>query len=102
MDEAIAKKDVKLVKDALDQVNKLDYQLALVEYYVAWIMSWNRRFDTLAWKDKVRARQLINNAIGIINDSPTVEKLDPYIDQLFSLLPTSALPPEAKNRLKIG
>ena len=102
VDEAIAKRDVKMAKDALDQVQALDYQLALVEYFVAWIMGWNKRFDTLAWKDRNRARQLINSAIGIINDSPTEAKLRPYVEQLIDLLPSSEVPVDAKNRLKRG
>ena len=102
VDEAIAKRDAKMAKDALDQVQALDYKLAMVEYYVAWIMSWNKRFDTIKWKDKTRARQLINSAIGIINDSPTADKLDPYIDQLFDLIPSSEVPAGAQGRLKRG
>ena len=102
VDEAIAKRDVKMAKDALDQVQALDYQLALVEYFVAWIMGWNKRFDILAWKDRNRARQLINSAIGIINDSPTEAKLRPYVEQLIDLLPSSEVPDDAKNRLKRG
>lgn len=100
VDEAIAKRDPKMAKEALDQVQTLDYKLALVEYYIAWIGNWNQRFDSIAWKDRTRARQLLNSAIGIINDSPSVEKLDPYIDQLISLLPPTAVPESAKNRLK--
>ena len=100
VDEAIAKRDVKMAKDALDQVQALDYKLALVEYFVAWIGSWNKRFDTIAWKDRTRARQLINSAIGIINDSPTADKLEPYIDQLVALLPPTDVPKDAQGRLK--
>lgn len=100
IDEAIAKRDAKMAKDALDQVQALDYKLALVEYFVAWIMGWNKRFDTIAWKDRTRAKQLINSAIGIINDSPTAEKLEPYIDQLVSLLPPTEVPKDAQGRLK--
>lgn len=102
VDEAIAKRDVKMAKDALEQVRALDYRLALVEYYVAWITGWNKRFDSTQWKDRNRARQLINNAIAIINDSPTADELDPYIQQLVALLPPSAVPEGAKNRLKRG
>lgn len=102
VDEAISKRDVKMAKDALEQVRALDYKLALVEYYVAWITGWNKRFDSTQWKDRNRARQLINNAIAIINDSPTADELDPYIQQLVALLPPSAVPEGAKNRLKRG
>ena len=100
VDEAIAKRDVKMAKEALDQVQALDYKLALVEYFVAWIMGWNKRFDTISWKDRTRARQLLNNAIGIINDSPTADKLEPYVDQLIDLLPPTDVPKDAQGRLK--
>lgn len=102
VDEAIAKRDSKMAKDVLEQVKALDYKLALVEYYVAWIMGWNKRFDSIRWKDKVRARQLINQSIAIINDSPTADKLEPYIDQLFDLLPPSDVPAGASGRLTRG
>lgn len=102
VDEAIAKRDTQMAKEALEQVQALDYKLALVEYFVAWIMGWNQRFDTMAWKDKTRARQLINSAIGIINDSPTADKLEPYVHQLVSLLPPSQVPKDAAGRLKKG
>ncbi len=102
VDEAIAKKDLKMAKDVLDQVHSLDVKLALVEYFVAWILGWHKRFETLAWKDKSRARQLVNQAIAIINDSPTAEKLGPYVDQLVDLLPASAVPEGAKDRLTRG
>jgi len=102
VDEAIAKRDVKMAKDALDQVRALDYKLALVEYFVAWIMGWNKRFDTISWNDRNRARQLINSAIGIINDAPSEEKLRPYVEQLIDLIPSSEVPTDAKNRLKRG
>ena len=100
VDEAIAKRDVKMAKDALDQVQSLDYKLALVEYFIAWIGGWHKRFDTIAWKDRTRARQLLNSAIGIINDSPTADKLEPYIDQLVALLPPREVPKDAQGRLK--
>lgn len=102
VDEAIAKRDVKMAKDVLEQVRDLDYELALVEYFVAWILGWNKRFETLAWKDKTRARQLINQAIAIINDSPTADKLRPFIKQLVDLLPDADVPAGASGRLTKG
>ena len=99
VDEAIANKDAKMARDVMKQVRSFDYKLALIEYYVAWVHDWNRNFDRLAWKDKNRARQLINKALVIINDAPTVDKLDPYIDQLIDLLPASAVPASAQGRL---
>ncbi len=102
VDEAIAKKDAKIAKEVLKQVRALDYKLALVEYFIVWILDWDKRFDTLNWKDKTRARQLMNQAIAIINDAPTAEKLDSYINQLVGLLPSSDIPKDASGRLTRG
>lgn len=99
VDEAIAKRDVKMAKDVLEQVRDLDYDLALVEYFVTWILGWNKNFETLPWRDKTRARQLVNQAIAIINDSPTADKLRPFIKQLVDLLPDSNVPAGANGRL---
>ena len=102
VDDAIAKKDTKMAKDVLEQVRALDYKLAMIEYYEAWILKWNKHFDLIAWRDKTRARQLLNQAIAILNDSPTTEKLHPYVHQLFGLLPPSEVPVGADGRLTKG
>lgn len=101
VDLCITKRDTKMAKDVIEQVRMLDYRLAMVEYFIAWISGWNQRFDTTPWKDKARARQLLNQAIGIINGTPTADALRPIIDQLFKLLPDTAIPKGAEGRLKI-
>lgn len=99
INDVLARKDVKMAKELLQQVRNFDFKLASIEYYVAWIHGWNKNFDILVWKDKIRARQLINQAISIINDTPTADKLHPYVDQLWDLLPPSAVPEGARGRL---
>ena len=98
--EAIARKDVKMVKEAYDQLYNFDYKIAQIEFFVAWIYNWNRRFDTIHWSNESRARQLINQALGIINDNPTVDRLNPYVRQLIDLLPNSEVPQDAAGLLK--
>ena len=92
VDQAIRSKDVKLAKDVLDQVRSLDFRLALIEYLVSWFVNWSRNFDTLDWYDRNRARQLVNQGVSIINNSPTTEQLLPIVQQIFNLLPQSQLP----------
>lgn len=101
VDQCIAKRDTKMAKEVMSQVHQLDYRLAMVEYFIVWVSGWSQRFDTTPWKDKVRARQLLNQAIGIINGTPTADALYPIIVQLFKLLPDTAIPKDAKGRLKI-
>lgn len=98
--EAIARKDEKMVKEAYDQLYNFDYKIAQIEFFVAWIYNWNRRFDTINWSNESRARQLINQALGIINDNPTVDRLNPYVRQLIDLLPNTEVPQDAAGLLK--
>lgn len=98
--EAIARKDVKMAKEAYDQLYNFDYKIAQIEFFVAWIYNWNRRFDTIHWSNESRARQLINQALGIINDNPTVDRLNPYVRQLIDLLPNTEVPQDAAGLLK--
>lgn len=102
VNEAIAKKDVKMAKADLDQVYGLDFRLAGHEYFIVWIIGWQRNFNTHSWKDRNRAQQLINQAIPIIQNNPTAEKLQPYVQQLISLLPENEIPEGAGGRVKRG
>jgi molecular chaperone DnaK len=100
VDQAIRVKDVKLAKDVLQQVRDLDYKLALIEYLAVWIINWNRDFDSQNWKDRNRARQLVNQGMSIINNSPTAEKLLPIVQQIINLLPAAQLPQGADGLLQ--
>lgn len=100
VDQAIRAKDVKLAKDVLQQVRDLDYKLALIEYLAVWIINWNRDFDSQNWKDRNRARQLVNQGMSIINNSPTAEKLLPIVQQMINLLPAAPLPQGADGLLQ--
>ena len=84
----------------MQQVRDLDYKLALIEYLAVWIINWNRDFDSQNWKDRSRARQLVNQGMSIINNSPTTEKLLPIVQQIINLLPATQLPQGADGLLQ--
>ena len=73
-------------------MHSLNFQIARVEYYVAWIADWNNRFDEINWKDKTRARQLVNQGMAKIVSSPTANTLQPIVSELINLLPPYAVP----------
>lgn len=100
MDNVIASKNQESAKTLLDKIDLLDFKLALIEYYISWIYNWNRTFDSKSWKDKQRARQLINQGMDIISNSPTTQKLKPIIEQLFELLPNAELPDDSHGLLQ--
>lgn len=92
MDKVVASGDVALVKDLYQQMWQLDYRLAEVEFYIAWIMQWNNEFNSRAWTSPSRARELINRGLSIINHTPTAEQLKPIAFEIMDLLPEQQRP----------
>lgn len=88
---------VKHAKELISEIRDLDYDLALVDYFKAWVYGWNRDFEAIDWKDKNRARQLVNQAVGIINGTPTKDALFPIVKQLINLLPETSVPNNASS-----
>lgn len=88
---------VKHAKSLMNEIRDLDYELALVDYFKAWVYNWNRDYESIVWKDKIRVRQLLNQAIGIINGTPTKDALYPIVTQLINLLPENSVPSNASN-----
>lgn len=87
-DAVIRSKDVKMGRELIDQVSSLFFELSRLPHYMVWINDWNNRFNSIMWKDRSRARQLLNNAITEINNQPTVDSLHPFIVGLVDLLPS--------------
>ena len=85
-------KSISLANDLLEAIHGLNFQIARVHYYVAWIIDWNKRFDVINWKDKTRAKQLVNQGMEKLLTSPTADMLQPIVGELVSLLPPYAVP----------
>ena len=85
-DSAIRSKDVKLVRAVLQDVNSLYFAVTLIYQMVGLIRSFNDDFESENWKDRSRARQLLNKGIQLINDGEaTVDNLRPICKQLLEL-----------------
>ncbi len=91
-EKVIARKDVQMAKDLHDQIMALDFRIAEVDFYIAWITSWNRDFSKKKWKKVSRARELVNKGLQIIKNNPTASALGPITDELWDLLPSSQRP----------
>lgn len=99
VNSVLLSKDIPLANELLDAMHNLNFQIARVEYYVAWIADWNNRFDEINWKDKTRARQLVNQGMAKIISSPTANSLQPIVSELINLLPPYAVPAGADGLL---
>ncbi len=100
VDTAIRKKDVAMAKELLDVMFNLNFQIARVEYYQAWIAGWYRDFDNTAWKNTPQARQLVNRGMQQIVADASADELEPIVSQLIRLLPDNEIPAGASGLLK--
>ena len=87
VDNVIRTKDVSLGEEIKEQVHGLYFHLTLLYQCMGAIKSLNNRFSSIRWKDSTRARSLLNQAIEIMNNQPTVEKLHPVTVKVIELLP---------------
>lgn len=87
IDEVIRKQDVKMARELKEIVSHLFFQLTMVYQCRYLIEDMNRDFNIIQWKDRNRARTLINQGLAEINNQPTREKLQPIAVALLELLP---------------
>jgi molecular chaperone DnaK len=87
VDLVIKAKDVTMGREVLEQVNALFMHLTMLYQCIGFVRHYNDHFSSVAWKDASHAHSLINSALSIIGDNPTVEKLQPVVVQLIKLLP---------------
>jgi len=91
----IQKQDVRMAKDLTKQIHS--FAFAIVDkadigpaLEISFIKGFDDEFDMHEWKDRARARQLIEEAKKIINaNRATKSNLKPIVSELFSMLPTA-------------
>ncbi len=87
VDRVIRSKDVKAGRSVLEQIGHLYFHLTMVYQCVGCIRHYNQTFSQEPWKDRQRARQLIDKGLTQILDNPTVETLLPIAQEILRLLP---------------
>jgi hypothetical protein len=107
----IEKQDLKMAKGFIKQIDRIGWAIlnegAGVAVEINTIKGFDDNFDIHEWSDRSKARQLINEAKGIISSNqPTKENLRPIMIELFQLLPMAPQHPgggpSGKGRLIIG
>ena len=87
----IEKQDLKTAKGLIQQINKFSFDIVEqgtgVALAIGSIKDFDDNFYMHDWKNRSQARELINDAIGIINaNRATKQNLNPISVQLFGLL----------------
>lgn len=96
VERVIEAKDMEAAQQLYDQMWQLDYKIAEVEFFIAWIQQWNRNFDKKKWSNPTRARTLINQGLQLINGGKaTADDLRPIAYELSDMLPRNQKPQNA-------
>lgn len=98
VDAVIRKKDVKMGREIKKVIISLYMHLTMIYQCRYVIQDANRDFDSINWKDRSRARQLINQGLSEINNQPTVDSLRPIAVAIIELMPEGQKPDILKNK----
>jgi molecular chaperone DnaK len=92
LDQVIREKNIKVGQSLLEDIHSLYFGLTMIYQLINIVRAFNKDFDHLHWKDKGRARQLVNEGLQMIGESPSEEKLRPIVVALYDLLPDDEKP----------
>ncbi len=87
LEEVIKKQDVKLGNALMEEITSLFVGITLVYQLIGFIRSHNQNFDNYRWRDRNRARTLINQGLQKIGENPNSDDLHPIVISLIDLLP---------------
>jgi molecular chaperone DnaK len=90
LEEVIKAKDVKLGNVLFEEISALFIQLTLIYQLIDFVRRHNDNFDSYNWKDRSRARTLLNKGLQIIGENPNEDELHPLVVSIIHLLPPSS------------
>jgi molecular chaperone DnaK len=86
LEEIIRKQDVKLGIGLKDEITSLYVGITLIYQLINFIRRHNQDFDNYGWRDRNRARTLINQGLQKIGENPNSDDLHPIVISLIDLL----------------
>lgn len=92
LEEVVKVKDVKLGNVLLEEINMLFVHLTMVYQLIGFLRHHDEQFNAYGWKDRSRARKLINQGLQQIGENPEVDVLHPIVISIIDLLPSSEKP----------
>ena len=87
LEEVVKKQDVKLGNALMEEITSLFVGITLVYQLINFIRGHNQNFDNYRWRDRNRARTLINQGLQKIGENPNSDDLHPIVISLIDLLP---------------
>src|SRR5699024_2519477 len=83
VEQIIREKDKKLAPKMIKDIGSLAFELERLEHLIGFILFLDKEFSTFTWQDPNTARRDINHAKDVIYDTPSIERLQPIVNNLF-------------------
>jgi len=83
VERVIQEKDKKIALKLIEDVENLAFDMERLEYLIGFILWLDRDFDSIPWEDKKSARIMINKGKEIIFETPSIDKLQPIVNELY-------------------
>lgn len=101
MDEIIAKRDVKLGTILLEEIENAYFQITFLFQLMGFIRHHNSNFGKFHWRDRDRARRLLDDGMEKVAQDPNRDELHPIVISLIDLLPPEEQP-SGDNSVLVG
>jgi molecular chaperone DnaK len=83
VEQAIREKDKKHTPKLIEEINSMAFELERLENLIGFILMVDKDFDSINWRDRNAGRASIERAKTIIYESPSVDRIQPIINDLF-------------------
>lgn len=89
VDNALRNKNVQVGQMVLERINTLFIQLTMLYQCMGVVRDLDQRFASISWRDRSRARHLLDQALQEMSNAPTRERMLSLVQELLRLLPES-------------
>lgn len=83
VEQAIRDKDKKHTPALIEMINTFGFELERLEHLIGFILSHDRDFDRIRWRDRQAARNAIESGKSIIYDTPSISSLQPIVNDIY-------------------
>ena len=84
VEQAIRDKSVKHTAKLIEIIGKLSFELERLEHLIGFIFYVEQEFESISWRDRSAANSQINRAKGAISENPSIENLQPIVNDLWN------------------
>ena len=78
--------DARMAKLLVEHIKLFKKSLESLRNAISWVYHYDNNFDDYNWSDETKARKVIDKALGIVRDKPSLQTLSPLLSMLQGLI----------------